>query len=135
MINIPLRVKNLVKRHDTANPTKIAQELGFTIYPAELPASINGMWRRVLKRKYIVVNENLNEWQINAVIAHELGHYACHRGYKYFSISGRTYYACQRKEKEANEYAIALMSYASDVDSQYIKDFLENAWKINKIFK
>lgn len=87
------------------------------------------MWRRILRRKYLIVNERLNEWQQRAVICHELAHFRCHKGYKSYSASGRTFFSSTRKENEANEYAADLMEYSCDIEREYIIDFLENGWK------
>ena len=129
MMNIPLRVKNIVKKYDTADPYRIAKELHFEVVFCDLPQGINGMWRRILRRKYIVINERLNDWQRRAVICHEIAHYRCHHGYKSFSVSGRTWFSSSRKENEANDYAADLMQYGCDVDRRYVIDFLENGWK------
>ena len=128
-MNIPLRVKNLIKKCDTSDPYRIAKELNIEIVFCDTPEKINGMWRRILRRKYIVISERLTEWQRKAVVGHELAHFRCHPGYKNFCMSGRTFFSCQQKENEANEYAVELLSYSCDIDRAYIKDFLENGWK------
>lgn len=130
MINIPLRVKNLIKRHGTASPRQIAADLGFKVFVyGDMPKKINGLWRRVLWRKYIFVDEKLAEWQQDAVIAHELAHYLCHKGYKLYSMNGRTYYCETRKEREADTFAAELMSRYTDLAPEYVLDFLANGWR------
>lgn len=125
MLNIKLRVKNLVRKYDTTDPYSIAKALNIEVCFMELPTRINGMWRRVLRRKYIVINSNLSEWQKKVVLCHELGHFLCHKGYYSYNIAGRTFYLCTRKENEANTFSAELMSYSSDVDKRYIIHFLE----------
>lgn len=63
MLNLKLRAKNLVKKYGTSDPYYIARELNFEIVFCDMPYKINGMWRRILRRKYIFIDENLNEWQ------------------------------------------------------------------------
>lgn len=75
MLNLKLRAKNLVKKYGTSDPYYIARELKFEIVFCDMPYKINGMWRRILRRKYIFIDENLNEWQKKAVLCHELGHF------------------------------------------------------------
>ena len=129
MINIPLRVRNLRKKHDTSDPYKIANDFNIDISFCDTPTSINGLWRRILKRNYIVINKNLNEWQRKAVLCHELAHFLCHRGYVSFCMAGRTFYSIKRYEDEANAFAIELMSDSCSLEKEYILLFLEEGWK------
>lgn len=41
-MNIPLRVKNLITRHDTSDPYRIAKELKCSVLFAKLPPNVNG---------------------------------------------------------------------------------------------
>lgn len=72
--NIPLRARNLIRKHGTTDPWRIAREMKFDVMFLPLPDRVNGMWRRVLGRKYIVIDDALDEWQQKAVLCHELGH-------------------------------------------------------------
>ena len=53
--NIPLRVRNLVRRYATTDPYRIAKDMRCEVMLAPLPDHINGMWRRILRRKYIFI--------------------------------------------------------------------------------
>lgn len=129
MINIPLRVKNLIKKYNTNDPYRIAKELKIEIVFCETPNKINGMWRRILRRKYIVIDKNLNEWQRMAVIGHEIAHIKCHKGYMDFCIAGRTFFASKHREDEANNYAAELISYGYDINKEYIVNFLNGEYR------
>lgn len=72
--NYKLRVKHLVEKADSSNPAIIAEMLGINIRYVDTPNNINGFWKRILRRKFIFVNERLDEWQRMTVISHELGH-------------------------------------------------------------
>ena len=133
--NIPLRVRNLIKKHDTCDPYLIAKEMNITILLAQTPSKVNGFWRRILRRKYICINEELCEWQQKAVLCHELGHILLHPGYKNYCMAGRTYVVSQRHEDEADIFALECFSHFSDLDRQYIDDFLKNGWKKQKTTK
>ena len=65
-MNIPLRVKNLITRYDTSAPYRIAKELNCIVLFAKLPPNVNGFWKRILRRRAIIINENLSEWQQTA---------------------------------------------------------------------
>lgn len=108
-MNIPLRVKNLIARHDTNNPYRIAKELNITVITTDLPERTYGFCRRILRRKYIFVNNDLPSSVQKFVVAHELGHILMHPGYSYFRMENRSYYASKTKEEEADNFALRLL--------------------------
>ena len=136
MYNYRLRAKNLFKKYGTYDPVTIASCLRIKVFPAELPPSVNGMWKRVLRRKYIAYNINIQEeWQIMAVVGHELGHILLHPSYRHFCSEGRTFYASTKREQEADEMAVTLCCQCTDVDEKYIRDFLKNGWKEQNLYE
>ena len=108
--NIPLRARNLIRKHGTTDPWRIAREMKFDVMFLPLPDRVNGMWRRVLGRKYIVIDDALDEWQQKAVLCHELGHYLMHRDYASYSMAGRTFFSNARCEHEANRFAAEIFA-------------------------
>ncbi|MBP2644357.1 MAG: hypothetical protein H6Q67_2244 [Firmicutes bacterium] len=129
-MNIPLRIRNLIARHDTANPYRIAKELKIEIIFTKTPSRVHGFWRRILRRKIIYIDETLSEdWQIKAVISHEIGHILLHPKYAYYCMSERTYLANSRKEDEADRFSAELLSYCCSLEKEYVLDFLKNSWK------
>ena len=71
MLNIPLRVKNLVNKFDTANPYKLAKLLNIDVYEYDLPIDIRGFIVRPLRRKCILLNKSLSETEKIVVLCHE----------------------------------------------------------------
>ena len=127
-MNIPLRVKNMVIRYDTSDPYCLAKELQCIVIYANLPSTVNGFWKRILRRRTIIINENLPEWQQAAVLCHELGHIVCHPGYAAFSMRN-TSYSTTRIEREADTFAECLMSYRYDLEEYYVRRFLSEGWR------
>lgn len=127
-LNIPLRVRNLVQRHGTSDPFRLAKELNCLVYFIDLPPNVNGFWKRVLQRRTIAINENLPEWQQAAVLCHEIGHVVCHPGYVAFSMRNLSF-SCSRIEYEADEFAKCLMAYRYDLDEYYVSQFLAESWQ------
>ena len=127
-MNIPLRVRNLVTRHDTSDPYRIAKELNCLVYFVSLPPTVNGFWKCLLNRRIIALNKNLPEWQQTAVLCHELAHIVCHPGYAAFSMRN-TSYSSTRIENEADAFAECLMSYRYDLDECYVRRFLSEGWR------
>ena len=126
-LNIPLRVRNLVNRHDTSDPFQLAKELNCSVYFLDLPPTVNGFWKRTLRRRTIAINKNLPEWQQAAVLCHELGHIVCHGRYTAFSMRNVSY-SNTRIEREADEFATYLMAYRYNLDEYYVSQFLSEGW-------
>lgn len=127
-LNIPLRVNNLVKIYDTSDPYQLAKCLNCLVYTAKLPPKVNGFWKRMLRRKIIVINENLSEWKQAAVLCHELAHIILHRGYVAFSMRNISF-SSSRMEREADEFAVCLMAYRYDLENYYVRQFLAESWR------
>lgn len=117
-MNIPLRIRNLIKRHDTNDPYKIAKELGITVMAVELPERTYGIFKRVLGRKYVLVNDSLPEGIQRFIVAHELGHVLMHPGYSYYRMENRGYYASTMKEEEADQFALMLLKGQLNFNNQ-----------------
>ena len=128
--NIPLRIRNLVRRAGSSDPYSIASFLGIKIKAVDTPTHINGIWKRILRRTFIFVNERLPEWQQKAVLAHELGHIILHPKYNYFCLDSRTYFSSTRHENEADSFSVELLKYSCpDIDSKFVDSFLKEGWK------
>lgn len=82
-MNINLRVKNLVKRHQTRDPRRIASALNIQVkyFPYE---NTKGFFMKIKGNKFIVINSNLDETTQQIVLAHELGHALLHSNKKNF---------------------------------------------------
>jgi len=120
MLNIKVRVKNLVNKYRTGNPFQLASDLGITIVRLPLPDDIRGFFVNVLRRKYIVLNDSLCYAAERVIVCHELGHARLHAGYGYYLHPDRAYYVRSRLEAEANEYAAHLLAYSTDIDSDEV---------------
>lgn len=120
MYNYKVRAKNLVKKSGTSNPFEIAYYLNINILQLKLPNTIRGFLVRVLRRKFIALNANLPYESQKIVVCHELGHAILHKGYGYYLHADMSYYVPSRREKEANQFAIHLLSHSSDLDADLI---------------
>lgn len=120
MYNYKVRAKNLVKKSGTSNPFEIAYYLNINILQLKLPNTIRGFLVRVLRRKFIALNANLPYEAQKIVVCHELGHAILHKGYGYYLHADMSYYVPSRREKEANQFAIHLLSHSSDLDADLI---------------
>lgn len=108
--NIKLRVKNLIEKYNTSNPYKLCKKLKINIEYVDL-GEIKGYFKRVLRNKYIVINETLDEYSQKVVLCHELGHAIFHNSKKINFMKKNFLNYTPELEKEANEFAIELLSY------------------------
>lgn len=129
--NYKLRAANLAKKFGSADPLQIAASKGIITFTAALPHHVNGLWKQVLRRKFICYGSHLTEaWQIKAVVAHELGHIILHPRYHHYCADHRTIYACTKHEEEADAFAIALCSLSCTEDEMLaIRQFLQDGWR------
>lgn len=120
MINIPIRVKNLIRKYGTSNPYELADELDIKICECVLPDKVRGFFVRALRRKFIVLNTNMTEIEKTIVLCHEIGHVRLHSGYGYHFSASTTYFVSSKKEVEANLYCVHLLARRHDIDCKLI---------------
>lgn len=129
-------VEKLKQKYRTSNPIIICKKLGIDIKPKKLNG-LNGYFITCLKKKYIIVNENLSDEVLMLVIAHELGHAILHsnRSLQYmrnnFLLPKDSIY-----EKEADIFAILLLGkdfYIANIEYTNIRnEKLENLLKLSE---
>lgn len=81
MLNIKIRVRNLITKYGTANPRLLAADLGISVIETDLPKHICGFFVKVLRRGCIILNQALPETGKRIVLCHEIGHSRLHAGY------------------------------------------------------
>lgn len=129
-------VEKIKQKYRTSNPIIICKKLGIDIKPKKLNG-LNGYFITCLKKKYIIVNENLSDEVLMLVIAHELGHAILHsnRSLQYmrnnFLLPKDSIY-----EKEADIFAILLLGkdfYIANIEYMHIRnEKLEDLLKLNE---
>lgn len=105
------KIRRLVRRFDTTDPFSIAQGLNINVRYADLDKGTRGIYCRMLRRRFIVINQNVGEiWQ-RFVCAHELGHDRLHPAMNRFWLDEHSFFNPGRYEREANEFAIKLLTH------------------------
>ncbi len=126
--NIELRVRNLIEKYGTKNPYKICEKLNINIIYTDL-GSIKGYFQKVLRKKYIVINESLNQEDRMVVLCHELGHAILHQTKEVNFMKKNFIYYSNALENEANEFAREILKY------QYHSYVYSDCMLLNEILK
>lgn len=119
--NMKLRVKNLVEKYNTSNPYILCEKLNIEIRYFYYE-DIKGFFRKVLRRKYIIINEKLDEYSQLVVLCHELGHAIYHSSKNKLLMKINFLNYTSELEKEANEFAGELMKYQEEVSYEIARD-------------
>lgn len=122
MKNIPLRVKNLVKKYGTRDPFLLASCLNLNVKFLEYSDNTKGYYIKVKKNKFIIINSNLTEDEKRVVLAHEIGHAVMHSSKEIHFLRENTLFPKGRHENEANKFAAELLIDLNSVDKCYIEE-------------
>lgn len=133
-LNIKLRVLNLIARHRTRNPFKLARLLNIEIVYEDL-GEIRGFFKKILRRKFIFINNKLSEFDQKLVCAHELGHAVLHSSNRIqFLINNTKLLRKSRIEDEANLFASWLLFPSDDVIEEFeFRETETNFWMFEEI--
>lgn len=112
--NIKLRVNNLIRKYNTKNPYELCSKMNINIFYMEL-GEIKGYYKKVLKNKYIVINDNLDDYSKKIVLCHELGHALYHSSKNTLLMKNNFLCYTPELESEANEFAVELMKYQEEI--------------------
>ena len=133
-MNIKLRVLNLIAKYRTRNPFKLAKSLGIIVKFADL-GEVRGLFKKILKNKYIFINSNLSEFDQRIVCCHELGHAILHSSSEYqFLIDNTSLLRRSKLEDEANLFASYLLFPDDEIFEEFeFKETETNFWMFEEI--
>ncbi|EQB34878.1 hypothetical protein M948_18025 [Virgibacillus sp. CM-4] len=107
-MTIKKKVGQLVEKYGTNDPFKIAEAMGIEIVYENLGTSL-GYFSSIYRTTIIHINESLSYKKQLYTIAHELGHVVLHPDENTAFLKGNTYCLTDKKEVEANTFAIELL--------------------------
>ena len=115
---------SLVKRCETRDPFRIADELGVEVLFCEDFGRLKGMYRVIKRNRFILLNKDLSDRMMRIVCAHELGHDQLHRNLAKDSAIREfmLYDMTTKPEYEANIVAAEIL-LDSDEILEYIYDY------------
>ena len=138
MLNIPLRVRNLIKKYGTKNPYTLCKILKIHVRYMDL-GNVKGVYKKIITNKFIVIDEKLSEIMQLIVLCHELGHAILHdtkeiQSFKDYDLFPRI---SSRIEDEANTFAAEILfdenndiyeTEISEKDMKILKNLRKLKW-------
>lgn len=115
----------LARKYGTRDPFTIADELGLIVIFAPL-VDMRGFQQSAKRRRFIYINDELDEQQQRLVCAHELAHHLLHKGMNRIFMDQNTYIVTKRYENEANQFALELI-YSDEELQPYLFRSFESA--------
>ncbi len=133
-MNIKLRVLNLITKYRTKNPFKLANSLGVQVRFEDL-GEVRGLFKKILRRRYIFINSKLSEFDQRIVCCHELGHAILHSSNDYqFLIDNTRILRRSKLEDEANLFASYLLFPDDEIIEEFeFKETETNFWMLEEI--
>jgi hypothetical protein len=128
--------QNLIKKYNTRDPKEILQGRGVFLIPFQTPTTILGMYKIIMRNRFVFYNPFVDERIINMVLAHELGHDIYHKKeakdgvaeYELFDIN-------TEMEIEANIFAAHLLldenKLMDDIKEGYTYQQLASLYDVN----
>lgn len=133
-MDIRLKVLNLIVKYRTKNPFKLAKKLNIEILIEDL-GEVRGLFKKILRRKFIFINSNLSEFDRLLVCCHELGHAILHSSSEYqFLIDNTSLLRRSKLEDEANLFASYLLFPDDEIFEEFeFKETETNFWMFEEI--
>ncbi|MFM1582357.1 ImmA/IrrE family metallo-endopeptidase [Helcococcus ovis] len=124
------KANRLVKKYGTRNPEILIKELNIKLYYMGATSRLLGMYRIILKNRFIFIPNNLGTLT-KTVLAHELGHDQLHRkecekGASFHESS--VFNFTSKYELEANIFAAHLLISDEDIYSMF--KYRENEYNV-----
>ena len=110
-MDIRKKVQQLIRRHGTNDPERLARTMGINVIYIDLGGSVYGTYLKYKRVQTILIDaERTPEHLRRFVLAHELGHAVCTPDANTSWISAYTLALnTDRIEREANTFAVELL--------------------------
>lgn len=108
------KVEQIVKKAGTNDPFEIARQRNIIIRYFPLGKTL-GFYMKFCRLQVITINTETDESLRPFVCAHELGHAILHPNENTPFLLEHTFFSAQKREREANEFAVKLLLYGVDL--------------------
>lgn len=114
------RVRQLIDRYQSAEPSVLCEKMGVITLEQDLPDRVNGFTIEMYGIRFIVLNEALDHYAKRFTMAHELGHIVLHEGTNSLRLSCNTGFCVTKYEREADSFAawLLLLSEMSELSGR-----------------
>ncbi|MDO5707883.1 MAG: ImmA/IrrE family metallo-endopeptidase [Andreesenia angusta] len=111
-------VFDLIDLHETRDPKKILIERNIILMPFKRNTKLLGMYKIIMRNRFVFYNPNIDEKMLRMVLAHELGHDLYHReiASKNELIEYTLLDINSEMEMEANIFAAHLLLDENEID-------------------
>jgi len=103
-------IRQLIRKYKTNDPFELAERLNINVWYRDLGRETRGLYIRKLRRRYIVIHEDLDDIWKRFVCAHELGHDRLHPGLSRFWLDEHSFFHVGKFERQANKFAVRLLT-------------------------
>ncbi|NTZ20896.1 ImmA/IrrE family metallo-endopeptidase [Paenibacillus sp. JMULE4] len=118
-------IRQLIRKYKTNNPFELANCLNITVWFRDLGKGTRGLYMCKLRRRYIVIHDNLDECWQRFVCAHELAHDRLHPGFSRFWLDEQSFFNAGKFERQANKFAVRLLTAGDSLQrGESISEFL-----------
>lgn len=101
-------VIDIINKYNTSNIYELCDFLNIMVKVDPL-GSTKGYFLNIDESYFITLNSELDEWEKQVVLAHELGHAVLHKDTNICFLKSYTYSVTNKLENEANEFAAHLL--------------------------
>ncbi|MBQ7822493.1 MAG: ImmA/IrrE family metallo-endopeptidase [Clostridia bacterium] len=126
------KVEQLVKRYKTRDPKALAAALGIEVKYNPGFGNLKGFYYIINRKRYIVINDNLDDNEKKIVLSHEIGHDRLHRDL--VTVAGLQEFVLydmkSRPEYEANVFASELL-----LEDNEVAELAKEGYDIEEIAK
>jgi Zn-dependent peptidase ImmA (M78 family) len=119
---IEKKIEQLITVHETRNPYQLAKENGIFILEENL-GEVYGYFNTMKRRKFIHINENLDEQERLLTCCHELGHAILHQTALTPALTRKNLVSDMKIEREANYFATKLIIDESHENYNIVTSF------------
>lgn len=132
-MTIKEKAEALIEHYGTRNPFTLAKALGVALYYQPL-GELEGFYTIVLKRRAVVLNNELEEARARLILAHELGHDQLHRHER---KKASEFMALHQYQDATNQYEIEANTFAAHllIDDEVLKTLLKEGYSLEEAGK
>lgn len=128
--------KNLIKEFKTRDPREILEGRGVKLIAFKEPTKLLGMYKVIMRNRFVFYNPFVDERIVNMVLAHELGHDLYHRAQLKDGIAEYELFDIRTDmELEANIFAAHLLldenALIDDITQGYTYNELASLYDVN----